>query len=111
MSYEHESFRKAVEQLKKTAKDLEPKSDLDNEVCQGDIAPELELKMESQLLDYDTVYKYLPERWEMPRDGKLLYYDKELQDAVKLLIYHIGVESTLNLIPKELIKSYLIKSN
>jgi hypothetical protein len=111
VSYEYENFRKAVEQLKKAARDLEPKRGLDSEVNQGDIAPELELKMESQLLDYDTVCKYLPERWEMPRDGKLLYFDRELQEAMKVLIFNLGVESTLNLIPRNLIETYLEKEN
>ncbi|WP_078429363.1 hypothetical protein [Alkalihalobacterium alkalinitrilicum] len=116
MSYEQENYRKAVEKIKKAARDLEPKNkennplwDLVNEVCKEDIAPELELKMESQLLNYDTVCEYLPERWEMPRNGKLLYSDRELQEAIKLLIFNLGVESTLNLIPRQLIEAYLEK--
>ncbi|MFI8688534.1 hypothetical protein [Rossellomorea sp. NPDC077527] len=116
ISYEHENFRKSVEKLKKIARDLEPKNtesnplwDLVNEVCNEDVVPELELRMEPQLLDYDMVSEDLPERWEMPRDGKLLYSDRELQEAMKLLIYNLGVENTLNLIPRNLIDTYLQK--
>ncbi len=118
MSDNHESFKESVEKLRKVARELEPKNKEDNdlwklvnEVCKGDVAPELVLKMESQLLDYDTVCEYLPERWEMPRDGKLLYSDRELQEAIKLIIFNLGVESTLDIIPRELIETYLHKKD
>ncbi len=69
--------------------------------------PVLELKLESQPLDYDTVQYYLPEKWEMPRKGKLLYSDQELQRVLKLLIFNLGIEKTLNIIPREMIKQFL----
>lgn len=36
---------------------------------------DLILRMDPQELDYKTVEAYLPEKWEMPREGKLLYSD------------------------------------
>ncbi|MET3697122.1 hypothetical protein SAMN05877753_1051 [Bacillus oleivorans] len=52
--------------------------------------PELELKMEPQLLDYKTVQHYLPEKWEMLRNGKLLSSDQELQKVLKMIVYNLG---------------------
>ena len=70
-------------------------------------APELQLKMESQPLDHHTVQYYLPEKWEMPRKGKLLYSDRELQRVLKLIIFNLGIEKTLEMIPPEAITQYL----
>jgi hypothetical protein len=43
----------------------------------------------------------------MPRPGKLLYSDKEIQRVLKLLIYNLGVRASLDVIPRELIEKYL----
>ncbi|HWO76940.1 MAG TPA: hypothetical protein VNM69_13775 [Bacillus sp. (in: firmicutes)] len=72
---------------------------------------ELELKMESQLLDYNTVQEYLPEKWEMLRTGKLLADDVELQRVLKLIVFNLGVLKSLDVIPKELIINYLQDHN
>ncbi|MGG1689435.1 hypothetical protein ABDH65_05215 [Heyndrickxia ginsengihumi] len=73
--------------------------------------PELEVKMEPQKLNYEIVASYLPERWEMPREGKLLYSDEELVDVLTLIVYNLGVEKALSSIPKPLIKRYLKGEN
>ncbi|MDE5416053.1 DnaA N-terminal domain-containing protein [Alkalihalobacterium chitinilyticum] len=70
----------------------------------------LELKMEPQLVDYDTAQHMLPEKWEMPRNGKLLYDDEEVQQVLKLLVYQLGVEKSLDTIPRHLIEQYLSNS-
>ena len=70
-------------------------------------APELELGMESQPLCYDTLRYFLPERWEMPRAGKLLYSDEEIQRVLRMLIFNLGVEKSLDVIPREKILHYL----
>ncbi|WP_078427385.1 DnaA N-terminal domain-containing protein [Alkalihalobacterium alkalinitrilicum] len=72
--------------------------------------PELELKLEPQLVDYDTVKCFLPEKWEMPRKGKLLYHDEEVQSVLKLLTFQLGVEKSLDQIPRSLIEEYLSQS-
>lgn len=54
--------------------------------------PGLELKMEPQDLTFDIADYYPPEKWEMPRDGKLLYNDEELLRVLKLITYNIGVK-------------------
>lgn len=41
------------------------------------------------------------------KKGTLLYSDEELQKVLKLLIYNIGVEKSLDVIPSELIEQYL----
>lgn len=69
--------------------------------------PLLNLKMEPQELEYDTVKAYLPEKWEMPSKGKLLYDDIQLQNVLKLLMFNFGVKQSLNIIPKSLIEQYL----
>lgn len=61
--------------------------------------PSLILKMEPQELDYRTVEAYLPEKWEMPRNGKLLYSDEELLNVLKLIIYNLGVRASLDSYP------------
>ncbi|MFV8830243.1 DnaA N-terminal domain-containing protein [Alkalihalobacterium sp. APHAB7] len=70
----------------------------------------LELKLEPQLVDYDTAQSILPEKWEMPRNGKLLYDDAEVQQVLKLLVYQLGVEKSLDTIPRHLIEQYLSNS-
>jgi hypothetical protein len=72
--------------------------------------PSLILKMEPQELDYRTVEVYLPEKWEMPRNGKLLYSDEELLNVLKLIIYNLGVRESLDSIPRSLIEQY-VKEN
>ncbi|ART74839.1 hypothetical protein B4U37_01700 [Sutcliffiella horikoshii] len=116
MSDSHDSFTEAVEKLKKVARELEPTNEENNEWCNLvsemgnlDVAPELVLKMKPQLLHYDIISKYLPHKWEMPRDGRLLYSDRELLEALKLIIFNSGVKNTLDLIPRELIEAYLHK--
>ncbi|MGD7052984.1 hypothetical protein [Sutcliffiella horikoshii] len=116
MSDTHDSFTKAVEKLKKVARELEPTNEenkewcnLANEIDNMDVAPELVLKMQPQLLHYDITSKYLPQKWEMPRGGRLLYSDRELLEALKLIIFNSGVKNTLDLIPRELIEAYLHK--
>lgn len=74
-------------------------------------APNLELSLEPQQLDYDTTQYYLPEKWEMPRTGRLLYSDEEIQQVLKLLIYNLGVRASLDVIPRELIEQYLKNNN
>jgi hypothetical protein len=69
--------------------------------------PLLELKLESQYLDYETTNYYLPDRWEMPRKGKLLYDDEQLINVLKLICYNIGVKKALDSIPIQLIEVYM----
>lgn len=68
---------------------------------------DIELKMVAQFLDYETFQCYFPERWEMPRHGKLLYSDDELQNALKLIVFNLGVKKSLDVIPGTLIKEYV----
>ncbi|WP_426454490.1 hypothetical protein ACP26L_17680 [Paenibacillus sp. S-38] len=70
-------------------------------------APVLDLKLESQDVQYEMTKYYLPQKWEMLRPGKLLYDDEELLNALKLIIYNVGVQKTLDIIPKQLIENYL----
>ncbi|WP_316571348.1 hypothetical protein [Neobacillus sp. YIM B06451] len=74
-------------------------------------APKLELSLESQQLVYDIVQYYLPEKWEMPRTGRLLYSDEELQRVLNLIIFNLGVSKSLEIIPHKLIEEYLNKVN
>lgn len=69
--------------------------------------PDLELSIEPQQLDYDTAQYFLPEKWEMPRQGRLLYSDEEIKQVLKLLIFHIGVRESLDVIPRKLIVQYI----
>jgi hypothetical protein len=73
--------------------------------------PDLELNMEPQQLDYDTVQYFLPEKWEMPRKGRLLYSDEEIKQVLKLLIFHLGVRESLDVIPHNLIVQYIENNN
>lgn len=70
----------------------------------------LKLKLEPQFVDYDTAQSMLPEKWGMPRNGKLLYDDAEVQQVLKLLVYQLGVEKSLDIIPRHLIEQYLSTS-
>lgn len=73
---------------------------------------ELELKLESQSVSHKMMQEYLPERWELVREnGRLLYSDKEIQKALILLIYNIGAEKSLDMLPTELIEEYLQKKS
>lgn len=69
--------------------------------------PELELKMESQDINYEIMKYYLPEKWELVRKGKLLYSDEEVLKVLQLLIFNIGVKKSLDLIPRTIIEKYL----
>jgi len=71
--------------------------------------PALKLKMDPQKLNHEIVASYLPEKWEMPREGRLLYSDEELTDVLQLIVYNLGVEKALSSIPNSLIKQYLKK--
>lgn len=73
--------------------------------------PHLELNMEPQQLDYDTVQYFLPEKWEMPRTGRLLYSDEDLKRVLKLILFSLGVRESLDIIPLELIVQYIENNN
>jgi hypothetical protein len=70
-------------------------------------APNLELRLEPQQLDYDTAQYYLPEKWEVSKKGRLLYSDEELERTLKLIIFNLGVRKSLSVIPRKLIEQYL----
>ncbi|MCM3671639.1 hypothetical protein M3181_22030 [Mesobacillus maritimus] len=70
-------------------------------------APPLELKLEAQDIDYDTASFYLPEKWEMTRNGRLHADDEELLNVLKLLLYNVGLRRALDSIPQKLIEEYL----
>lgn len=69
--------------------------------------PQLDLQMEPQNLTYEVAEYYLPERWEMPHKGKLLYSDEELRNVLKLIVFNVGVKKALDAIPRTLIEQYL----
>lgn len=73
--------------------------------------PLLELKMELQKVNFEMVRAYLPEKWEMLREGKLLADDEELIGVLHLLIYNLDVKQTLDSIPFELIEEYVKDRN
>jgi hypothetical protein len=75
------------------------------------IMEKLTLKLEPQAITYDDMESYLPQKWEMPREGKMLYTDEELQRALMLIMYNLGIHRSLEVIPDELIKDYLQKKN
>jgi hypothetical protein len=55
---------------------------------------------------------HLPDRWGLVRTGgipKLLYTDVDIKRAIELIVYNIGVDETLDIIPTELIEEYLKK--
>ena len=70
----------------------------------------LSLKMEPQELNYKIVEAYLPEKWEMPRKGKLLYSDEGLLDVFKILVFNLGVKKSLDTISYNLIEQYIRES-
>lgn len=69
-------------------------------------APKLEIKMEPQQINFKLANYYLPEKWELV-DGKLLFSEEELLNVLKLIVYNLGVEQALSVIPKDLIEKYL----
>ncbi|MDQ0254153.1 hypothetical protein J2S74_001526 [Evansella vedderi] len=69
--------------------------------------PKLELQLEPQLVNYALVQGYLPEKWEMLRDGKLLGSDDELVDVLNLIIYNLGIRKSFDSIPRKLIEEYV----
>ncbi|MCL7747328.1 hypothetical protein [Halalkalibacter alkaliphilus] len=71
--------------------------------------PSLKLKFEAQDLDYDTAQSFLPQKWEMPRKGKLLNNDDELIEVLQLIIFNLGIKKSLDTIPISLIKQYLLE--
>ncbi|WP_332634720.1 hypothetical protein [Halalkalibacter flavus] len=71
--------------------------------------PSLKLKFEAQNLDYNTAKSFLPQKWEMPREGKLLYNDDELIAVLQLIIFNIGVKKSLDIIPLSLIEKYVLE--
>jgi hypothetical protein len=73
------------------------------------IMEKLTLKLISQAITYDDMEAYLPQKWEMPRVGKMLYTDEELQRALMLIMYNLGIQKSLEIIPDDLIKDYLRK--
>ncbi len=73
------------------------------------IMEKLTLKLEPQAITYDDMESYLPPKWEMPREGKMLYTDEELQRALILIMYNLGIHKSLEVIPDDLIKVYLRK--
>jgi hypothetical protein len=73
------------------------------------IMEKLTLKLEPQAITYDDMESYFPQKWEMPREGKMLYTDEELQRALVLIMYNLGIQKSLEVIPDDLIKDYLRK--
>lgn len=69
--------------------------------------PVLYLKLEPQPVTYDISNQYLPEKWEMIRPGQLLYDDEELLNVLKLIMFNLGVQKSLDIIPGDLIEQYL----
>lgn len=69
--------------------------------------PSLKLKMGLQSVNYEMVRAYLPEKWEMVHEGKLLYDDEELIGLLHLLIYNLGLKQTLDSLSFELIEEYV----
>jgi hypothetical protein len=70
----------------------------------------LNLKLEPQPVNHDIIQTFLPEKWELPRgNGRLLYSDEEIQRALMLLMFNLGIEKSLEIVPIELIEKYLSK--
>ena len=62
----------------------------------------IKLKLEPQAVNYQMM-QALPQRWELVRDnGRMLYSDEELEKALILLIFNLGVEKTLDMIQPEI---------
>lgn len=64
--------------------------------------------MESQSLDYDTVRYYLAKKWEIIKSGKLPSSDEKIQQFLRLLIFNLSMEKSLDVIPSQKIQKYLI---
>ncbi len=105
-------FQKKLQEDKELLKDLPYNLEQIKEVYRQEYEfkksmPELSIQMEGQIVDYDTADYYLPEKWEMPRHGKLLNSDEDLQNVLKLLVFQLGVRKSLDIIPRHLIEQYL----
>ncbi|MGF6949028.1 hypothetical protein QF028_001533 [Neobacillus sp. B4I6] len=112
MSDFEEYIKKKLEENKEMIGQLPYSSDQLREIYRQEYEykknpPALELNPEGQAINREQVEFYLPEKWEMPREGKLLYDDEELLNALKLIIFNIGVKKTLDVIPQDFIKQYL----
>ncbi|MGO4185401.1 hypothetical protein AB4Z17_29980 [Paenibacillus sp. TAF43_2] len=112
LSFE-EYFARKLQEEEKTIKDLPYSFDELRDIYLQEYewkrkAPLLDIKMEPQALDYEVAQYFLPERWEMPREGKLLYNDEELLDVLKLLFVNLGAEKGLKAVPTSLIDKYLM---
>jgi hypothetical protein len=46
----------------------------------------------------------------MPRDGKLLYTDEEIEKMLKLLTFNLGVKKSLHVIHRELVETTIEKN-
>ncbi|MEH7252928.1 hypothetical protein V7111_12440 [Neobacillus niacini] len=112
MSEFEEYIKKKLEENKEMIEQLPYSSDQLREIYRQEYEykknpPALELNPEGQAINREQVEFYLPEKWEMPREGKLLYDDEELLNALKLIIFNIGVKKTFDVIPQDFIKQYL----
>jgi len=97
MSDFEEYIKKKLEENKEMIGQLPYSSDQLREIYRQEYEykknpPALELNPEGQAINREQVEFYLPEKWEMPREGKLLYDDEELLNALKLIIFNIGVK-------------------
>ena len=111
LDFEH-YFQKKLEEDKELLKDLPYTMEQIKDVYRQEYEfkmnmPELAPQMEGQIVDYNTADYYLPEKWEMPRPGKLLYSDEDLQNVLKLLVYQLGIRKSLDIIPRQFIEQYL----
>jgi hypothetical protein len=84
--------------------------ELENFITSEEIIMEkLTLNLEPQAITYNDMEAYLPQKWEIAREGKMLYTDEELQRALMLIMYNLGIQKSLEVIPDNLIKDYLRK--
>ncbi|MGG4201784.1 hypothetical protein [Peribacillus frigoritolerans] len=112
MSDFEEYLKKKLEEDKDIIEQLSYSTDQLREIYRKEYeykknSPALELRLEGQEIKSELVEYYLPEKWEMPRQGTLLYDDEKLLNVLKLIIFNIGVKKTLEVIPQDLIKKYL----
>lgn len=112
MSDFEEYLKKKLEEDKDIIEQLSYSTDQLREIYRKEYeykknTPALELRLEGQEIKSELVEYYLPEKWEMPRQGTLLYDDEKLLNVLKLIIFNIGVKKTLEVIPQDLIKQYL----
>lgn len=68
----------------------------------------LELKLEQQVVSYALYQDFTPEKIELI-DGLLLGEESAAEKMLLILIFNLGVERTLQLIPNKLIQEFLIK--